>query len=162
MIMHINIFCFLWMFILSIVFILCVFKSIQLCMLYILWLFSSLWAPWLVNKISCILYLVISTNLLSHFFKFNYRSTIGPQYTLKNIISDQFVLVQLQYSDFLKFVGPSGQKITRTGNTAKYASPGVRQKFLFVYFVLNRKCNWYAGTITVNSELDSASNDIYF
>jgi hypothetical protein len=26
----------------------------------------------------------------------------------------------------------------------------------------NRKCNWYAGTITVNSELDSASNDIYF
>jgi hypothetical protein len=35
-------------------------------------------------------------------------------------------------------------------------------KFLFVYFVLHRKCNWYAGTITVNSELDSASNDIYF
>ena len=128
MIMHINIFCFLWMFILSIVFILCVFKSIQLCMLYILWLFSSLWAPWLVNKISCILYL-----------KFNYRSTIGPQYTLKNIISDQFVLVQLQYSDFLKFVEPSGQKITRTGNTAKYASPGVWQNFLFVYFVLHRK-----------------------
>ena len=26
----------------------------------------------------------------------------------------------------------------------------------------NRKCNWYDGTITVNSELDSASNDIYF
>jgi glutamine synthetase type III len=26
----------------------------------------------------------------------------------------------------------------------------------------NRKCNWYAGTITVNSELDSVSNDIYF
>ena len=26
----------------------------------------------------------------------------------------------------------------------------------------NRKCNWYAGTSTVNSELDSASNDIYF
>jgi hypothetical protein len=26
----------------------------------------------------------------------------------------------------------------------------------------NLKCNWYAGTITVNSELDSASNDIYF
>jgi hypothetical protein len=43
------------------------------------------------------------------------------------------------YTDFLKFVGPSGQKITRTGNTAKYAGPGVRQKFLFVYFVLHRK-----------------------
>jgi hypothetical protein len=28
-------------------------------------------------------------------------------------------------ADFLKFVGPSGQKITRTGNTAKYAGPGV-------------------------------------
>jgi hypothetical protein len=41
--------------------------------------------------------------------------------------------------DFLKFVGPSGQKITRTGNTAKYAGPGVRQNFLFVYFVLHRK-----------------------
>jgi hypothetical protein len=26
----------------------------------------------------------------------------------------------------------------------------------------NWKCNWYARTITVNSELDSASNDIYF
>ena len=25
-----------------------------------------------------------------------------------------------------------------------------------------RKCNWYAVTITINSELDSASNDIYF
>jgi hypothetical protein len=62
----------------------------------------------------------------------------------------------------LKFVGPSGQKIIRIGNTAKYASLGVRQKILFVYFVLHRKCNWYAGTITVNSELDSASNDIYF
>jgi hypothetical protein len=43
------------------------------------------------------------------------------------------------YTDFLKFVGPSGQKITRTGNTAKYAGPGVRQKFVFVYFVLHRK-----------------------
>jgi hypothetical protein len=31
-------------------------------------------------------------------------------------------------ADFLKFVGPSGQKITRTSNTAKYAGPGVRQK----------------------------------
>jgi hypothetical protein len=36
-------------------------------------------------------------------------------------------------------VGPSRQKITRTGNTAKYAGPGVRQIFLFVYFVLHRK-----------------------
>jgi hypothetical protein len=63
-------------------------------------------------------------------------------------------------SDFLKFVGSSGQKITRTGNAAKYAGPGVRQIFLFC--TGNRKCNWYAGTITVNSELDSASNDIYF
>ena len=37
-------------------------------------------------------------------------------------------------ADFLKFVGPSGQKITRTGNIAKYAGPGVRQKFLFCVF----------------------------
>ena len=42
-------------------------------------------------------------------------------------------------SDFLKFVGPSRQKITWTGNTAKYAGPGVRQNFLFVYFVLHCK-----------------------
>ena len=63
-------------------------------------------------------------------------------------------------SDFLKFVGPSGQKITRTGNTAKYAGLGVRQKILFC--TGNQKCNWYARAITVNSELDSASNDIYF
>ena len=63
-------------------------------------------------------------------------------------------------SDFLKFVGPSGQKITRTGNTHKYAGPVVRQNCLFC--TGNQKCNWYAGTIMVNSELDSASNDIYF
>ena len=66
------------------------------------------------------------------------------------------------HPDFLKFVGPSGQKITRIGNTSKYAGPGDRQKFLFVYFVLHRKCYWYTGTITVNAELNSASNDIYF
>jgi hypothetical protein len=42
-------------------------------------------------------------------------------------------------TDFLKFVGQSGQKITRTSNTAKHAGPGVRQNFLFVYFVLHRK-----------------------
>ena len=42
-------------------------------------------------------------------------------------------------TDFLKFVGPSGQKITRTGNTAKYDGPGVRQNLLFVYFVLHQK-----------------------
>ena len=53
-------------------------------------------------------------------------------------------------------------EIRQTDNTTKYAGPGVRQNMLFVYFVLHRKCNWYAGTITVNSELDSASNDIYF
>ena len=70
-----------------------------------------------------------------------------------------FITVVLQT---LKFVGLSGQKITRTGNTAKYAGPCVRQNCLFVYFVLHQKCDWYAGTITVNSELDSASNDIYF
>ena len=28
-------------------------------------------------------------------------------------------------ADFLKFIGPSGQKITRNGNTVKYAGPGV-------------------------------------
>jgi hypothetical protein len=37
-------------------------------------------------------------------------------------------------ADFLKFVGPSGQKITRTGNTAKYASPGVQTKFFVCVF----------------------------
>jgi hypothetical protein len=42
-------------------------------------------------------------------------------------------------ADFLKLVGPSGQKITMTGNTAKYAGPGVRQKFLLVYFVFHWK-----------------------
>ena len=65
-------------------------------------------------------------------------------------------------SDFLKFVGPS---ITRTGNTAKYAGPGLRKKLFVCVFCFAPeigKCNWYAGTITVNLELDSASNDIYF
>ena len=48
-------------------------------------------------------------------------------------------LLRFANSDFLKFVAPSRQKITRIGNTAKYAGPGVRQIFLFVYFVLHRK-----------------------
>jgi hypothetical protein len=68
-------------------------------------------------------------------------------------------------ADFLKFVGPSGQKITRTSNTAKYAGPGVRKKkccLCILFCTGNWNCNWYAGTITVNLELDSASNDIYF
>jgi hypothetical protein len=61
-------------------------------------------------------------------------------------------------------IGPSGQKIIRTGYTAKYGGPGVQQNFCLclLFCTGNRKCNWYAGTITVNSELDSASNDIYF
>ena len=42
-------------------------------------------------------------------------------------------------SDFLKFVGPSGQKITRNSNTAKFAGLGVWQNCLFVYFVLHQK-----------------------
>jgi hypothetical protein len=32
-------------------------------MLYILWLFSSLWAPWLVNKISCIFKMISLLNI---------------------------------------------------------------------------------------------------
>jgi hypothetical protein len=40
---------------------------------------------------------------------------------------------RLNTPDFLKFVGPSEQKITRTGNTAKYAGPGVRQIFVCVF-----------------------------
>ena len=34
--------------------------------------------------------------------------------------------------------------------------------FKIPYDTGNQKCNWYTGTITVNSELDTASNDIYF
>jgi hypothetical protein len=67
----------------------------------------------------------------------------------KFLVSFTFVLFQLLCKE-----------ITRTGNTDKYAGPVVRQNCLFC--TGNRKCNWYAGTITVNSELDSASNDIYF
>ena len=36
--------------------------------------------------------------------------------------------------DFFKFVGLSGQKITRTGNTAKYAGPGCPTKFVACVF----------------------------
>jgi hypothetical protein len=53
------------------------------------------------------------------------------------------------------FFGLSGQKITRTSNTAKYAGPGVRQNFLLVYFVLHRKsemqlvCRNYHGQLGI-------------
>ena len=50
-----------------------------------------------------------------------------------------FITLKTQRADFLKFIGPNGQKITRTGNTAKYANPGVGPNFLFQYFVLHHK-----------------------
>ena len=66
--------------------------------------------------------------------------------------------------DFLKFVGPRGQKITRPAILPSMPIRVADKNFCFciLFCTGNRKCNWYAGTITVNSELDSASNDIYF
>jgi hypothetical protein len=52
---------------------------------------------------------------------------------------EQESMARLKKLNFLKFVGPSRQKITRTGNIAKNAGPGVRQNVLFVYFILHRK-----------------------
>jgi hypothetical protein len=73
------------------------------------------------------------------------------------------ILLYSTLFEIRRTVGLSGQKITRTGNTAKYTGASVRQIFLCILFCTgNRKCNWYARTITVNSELDSVFNDIYF
>jgi hypothetical protein len=55
------------------------------------------------------------------------------------LISDTTRIGRLRLFEILRTVGPSEQKITRTGNTAKHAGPGVLQIFLFVYFVLHRK-----------------------
>ena len=64
--------------------------------------------------------------------------------SVKTIKPCQYFLVHFVYTvsrlfEIRRSVGPSGQKITRTDNTAKYAGPGVRQYFLLVYFVLHRK-----------------------
>jgi hypothetical protein len=82
-----------------------------------------------------------------------------------NVIKDQLRHKKIHYVILIKlfmqtFWNSSDRRTERAENHKD------RQIFLLVYCILfcirNRKCNWYAGTITVNSELDSASNDIYF
>ena len=69
-------------------------------------------------------------------------------------------------ADILKFVRPSDRKSQLEGPAILPSMPVRVSDNIFCLCILfctgNRKCNWYAGTITVNSELDSASNDIYF
>ena len=69
-------------------------------------------------------------------------------------------------TDLLNFVGPSDRAGRKSQGPAILPSmPVLVFHKIFCLCILfctgNRKCNWYAGTITVNSELDSASNDIY-
>ena len=70
------------------------------------------------------------------------------------------------FTDFLKFVGPSDRAGRKSQGLAILPSMPVRvsDKFFCLCILFctgNRKCNWYAGMIMVNSELISASNDIY-
>jgi hypothetical protein len=71
----------------------------------------------------------------------SFRSCIHFMYPFRESCVFRIIRVKrsVRLFEICRTVGPSGQKITRSGNTAKYASPGVRQNFLFVYFVLQRK-----------------------
>ena len=73
---------------------------------------------------------------IKHYFNIIYCNKIYcPSYWLLNDHHEDV----FRFFEIRRTVGPSRQKITRTSNTAKYAGPGVRQNFLFVYFVLHRK-----------------------
>ena len=70
-------------------------------------------------------------------------------------------------TEVLKFVRPSNRAGRKSQGPAILSSMPVRvsdKNFCLCILLCTRnwKCNWYARTITVNSELDSASNDIYF
>ena len=54
-------------------------------------------------------------------------------------LNDNPMTIYIRLFEIRWTIGPSGQKIIRTGYTAKYGGPGVRQNFLFVYFVLHQK-----------------------
>jgi hypothetical protein len=62
-----------------------------------------------------------------------------------------------QYAEFLKFIGPKGQKIMRAANNVGNAVPHVRQTFLndvftFLTEVRNAGRIVNTGTSSVNSE----------
>jgi hypothetical protein len=60
------------------------------------------------------------------------------------------------FNKYVSFIGGGNLRLSTTDIPQVTAGLSVRQNLLFVYFVLHRKSeNWYAGTITVNSELDS-------
>ena len=67
------------------------------------------------------------------------------------------------YAEFLKFIGPRGQKIMRSANNVGNAGPHVRQTFLndvftFLTEVGNAGCVVNTGTSSVNSEFVTALN----
>ena len=110
-----------------------------------------------INTWTCIIYLVYKwfvLYLILIYITFWFNRSFAP-----SELNSKSRLFEIR-----RTIGPSGQKITSTANTAKHAGPGVQKKFGLCILICtgNRKCNWYTGTITVNSELDSPSNDIYF
>ena len=80
-----------------------------------------------------------------------------------NLVNISWYILCIQYQDFLKFVGASDRAGRKSqGPTILPSMPFQVSDNIFCLCILfctgNRKCNWYAGTNTVNSELDSASN----
>jgi hypothetical protein len=108
----------------------------------------------------------------------NYKSTMINRITMETVayLRSKCHLKQnlipswpwsFRHTDFLKFVGPLDRAGRKSQGPAILPSMPVRVSdkifcFCILFCTGNRKCNWYAGTIMVNSELDSASNDIYF
>ena len=79
----------------------------------------------------------------------------------------QYILVIVKLlSEFLKFVGPRGQKIMRSANNVGNGGPHVRQTFLNVFTFLTEVGNAgrivNTGTSSVNSEFVTALNTWYF
>ena len=75
----------------------------------------------------------------------------------------ELVMIFAYYSEFLKFIGPRGQKIMRSANNIGNAGPHVRQPilndvFTFLTEVGNAGRIVNTGTSSVNSEFVTALN----
>ena len=77
--------------------------------------------------------------------------------------SSVYKKIHAKYADFLKFIGPRGQKIMRFANNVGNAGPHIRQTFLNDVFTflteVGNACRIVnTGTSSVNSEFVTALN----
>ena len=117
-------------------------KVVKFCCLFATIDFTSLrYFSLGINNLPFMIYSISSACLRTHCQQPVYFISVNTVSVCLRTHCQQpvYFIFENTVSDFLKFVGPSGQKITRNSNTAKFAGLGVWQNCLFVYFVLHQK-----------------------